>query len=245
MLSFLAIVKPAAQDVVIEPSAGAGDFTRELRARAMTVKSYDTAPDDPAVTKQDFLRLNVPLIAGRYHVVGNPPFSLVTEFIQRAATFASSIAFILPLSFAKSARQQTVPAHFHLSYAARVPLDAFYYGNTAYDVPCVWQVWQARPTDRPEPEQPPQPRGYCFVRDTEPCNVSIVRAGFYAGRVSCNIPKVRSSNNRFFIATDTADGVGRIQLAEPAMLAFDCQNTGPRSLTKGDVIRIINEYMDA
>ena len=75
--------------------------------------------------------------------------------------------------------------------------------------------------------------------------MTIVRAGHYAGRVSCSIPKVRrSTDNRYYIATETADGVRRIRLAEPAMLAFDCNNTGPRSLTKGDVIRMLNACMD-
>ncbi|MGL5716760.1 MAG: hypothetical protein ACRCX2_27340 [Paraclostridium sp.] len=57
---------------IIEPSAGAGAFLRELPPNAI---GYDILPEYEKVIKQDYLKLELPLLKNSL-VIGNPPFGV-------------------------------------------------------------------------------------------------------------------------------------------------------------------------
>ena len=84
---------------IIEPSAGAGAFTRLLPKHLTT--SYDIAPEDENVIKQDYLLLELPYKKGRL-IIGNPPYGkgnyLSVKFYKKAITQGDFVSFILPIS---------------------------------------------------------------------------------------------------------------------------------------------------
>ena len=81
---------------VIEPSAGNGSFSRQLKCVA-----YDIEPEHEDIIKQDFLKLNVEYKQGRL-IIGNPPFgsrmNLAQKFYKQSIRIGDYIAFILPIS---------------------------------------------------------------------------------------------------------------------------------------------------
>ena len=89
-------------DLVIEPSAGSGNFSYQLE-RCL---AYDIAPEGEGIIKKDYFTLtNEELPAyDKMLVVGNPPFgprsSLAKDFIKYSIDLgATTIAFILICSF--------------------------------------------------------------------------------------------------------------------------------------------------
>ncbi len=82
---------------VIEPSAGAGSFSKQID----NCIAYDIAPEADGIIEQDFLKLKLPYKKGRL-IIGNPPFgdrnNLARSFYKHACTMAEYIGFILPIS---------------------------------------------------------------------------------------------------------------------------------------------------
>jgi len=229
-------------DVIIEPSAGAGVFIPFLRAMTDHLFCYDTHPDHPDVQTMDFLTYT-PEQRRRIHVVGNPPFgrqsAMAIRFIRHAAGFAATIAFILPRSFRKPSMHARIPDTFHLVSEIMLPPDSFTIDDKPHHVPCVFQVWVR--TDGPRREVPPpeQPRGFRFVRKTEDPHIAIRRVGFYAGRISREAHD-KSEQSHYFV---------RFNPGHPIIDRFRCppgrdDTVGPRSLSKAEVIAAINEAID-
>ena len=81
---------------VIEPSAGAGSFSTQIKCRA-----YDIAPEYDGIVEQDYLTLLDPYRTGRL-VIGNPPYgrclSLAQKFYKKSVELGDYIAFVLPIS---------------------------------------------------------------------------------------------------------------------------------------------------
>ena len=97
---------------ILEPSAGTGVFL-ELLPEDKRI-GIDLEPKHPEITKQDFF-----LYKGTEDlVIGNPPFgrvsSLAIKFFNHAATFADTIAFIIPRTFRRVSVQNKLNLHFHL-----------------------------------------------------------------------------------------------------------------------------------
>jgi hypothetical protein len=82
---------------VIEPSAGNGNFSKQIP----NVDAYDIEPEDPSITKQDYLNLNIDYMPNRL-IIGNPPFgermALAQKFFKHSVLLGDYIAFILPIS---------------------------------------------------------------------------------------------------------------------------------------------------
>lgn len=97
-----------ADDLFIEPSAGAGAFCRHLPAERTI--ALDIAPEADGILTADFLQFVPPAHDGRRIVIGNPPFgrngALARAFLRHATAFADVIVFILPASFAKASMQR-------------------------------------------------------------------------------------------------------------------------------------------
>ena len=91
-------------DLIIEPSAGSGSFSKQLNCIA-----YDIEPEDETIIEQDWLKTEK-VETKTLLVVGNPPFgsrsSLAKAFIKHSQKIgAETIAFILPDTFSKISNQ--------------------------------------------------------------------------------------------------------------------------------------------
>ena len=91
-------------------------------------------------------------------MVGNPPFgknsSLALRFVNKAAEFAEIVAFILPCTFKKASVLRKLNPNLHLLGELKLEQNAFEFEGAAYDVPCVFQVWQRKSARRPVADSP-------------------------------------------------------------------------------------------
>ena len=126
----------------VEPSAGTGSFSDLLPAGRFAL---DVEPRGQGIEACDFFHW-IPPRAGRYAVVGNPPFGdngrLALSFLRYSALFADLVGFVLPMGFSG-----VVPrvSGLHLHHSEPVPDHAFVNaGGKTENVPCVFQVWMRK-----------------------------------------------------------------------------------------------------
>ena len=132
----------------IEPAAGRGDFFRllppEHRAAA------DLAPEYPGILARDFLLWTPRFSSARVVAVGNPPFGRrgrdAAAFVNRAAEFAETVAFILPALFAKHSAQKRIRPELRLVGDFPLDDDSFYTAAGDFSCRCRFQIWTRRPT---------------------------------------------------------------------------------------------------
>ena len=132
----------------IEPSAGEGCFYDCLPDNTI---GLDISPRAGNIRQADFLTWQ-PERAGKYIVIGNPPFghrgAIALAFIKRAFLFADMVAFILPMSFYSNGKgsnmKRTIALGATLLHNQPLPAEAFYWpdpGNIL-SVNTVFQVWK-------------------------------------------------------------------------------------------------------
>lgn len=123
----------------LEPSAGDGSFVRPLLNR--NIAAIDICPQADFIQQGDFLQSDAVATC----VIGNPPFgkrsALAIDFINKAATFADYIAFILPVQFRKFLTQRRLDNQLSLIYDELLPEDSFLFEGDDYSVRCCFQVW--------------------------------------------------------------------------------------------------------
>ena len=186
-------------DVVIEPSAGNGAFSSKLTNHI----SYDIAPEGKGIIKADFLQVDLNQFDQDLHFIGNPPFgrqsSIARKFIKHICSCdkTRSISFILPKSFKKLSLQKVFPLKYHLIKEADVTDNAFLLGKKKHNVPCVFQIWEKKETDRYVPEKL-EPIGYSFVKKNESPDYALRRVGVYAGTITIQIDN-KSEQSHYFI----------------------------------------------
>ena len=122
-------------DRIIEPSAGNGAFSSQIP----NCEAYDLMPEHKSIKKQDFLKFNTS--KGNILVIGNPPFGhandLSLKFINNAAKFARTIAFILPKSCQKETFINRLDKNVHLRRVVELPKNSFLIkGITPVDISC-------------------------------------------------------------------------------------------------------------
>jgi predicted RNA methylase len=155
----LQIVELEDYDLIIEPSAGDGAFSKHL-PKEKTV-AVDLEPKAKGIKEKDFLEFSdsismvLPLIAEdkRVLTIGNPPFgknsSLARRFFNLSAEYSDVIAFVLPRTFRKPSVINYLNRKFHLTYEEILPLDSFYTPEEeSYNVPTVFQIWKKESEDR-------------------------------------------------------------------------------------------------
>lgn len=81
---------------IIEPSAGAGAFLKQLPNTAI---GYDIAPEFDGIIQGDYLKQDIPYMKNSI-VIGNPPFGnghnfLYKKFIKKSLGHSDYVAFIL------------------------------------------------------------------------------------------------------------------------------------------------------
>ena len=192
-------------DLCIEPSAGNGSFIDTIKSLFSSYYFCDIKPEHPEVLEQDYLTIDPSefdtLGNARIHILGNPPFgrqsSLAIKFIKKACGFANTISFILPKSFKKDSMKKHFDKNFHLKLEVDLPDDSFIVNGNSHTVPCVFQIWEKRDYERPQPEVL-KPTGFKFVKKNENPDISFRRVGVYAGKF-CREIENKSPQSHYFI----------------------------------------------
>jgi len=130
-------------DLVIEPSAGNGSFLFKLPVAKRI--GIDIAPEHADILAHDFLTWRPTAVAGgKVLVIGNPPFgrvsSLAIKFFNHAASFASTIAFIIPRTFRRVSVQNKLCLDFHLVADIDIPMSPCAFAPPMA-AKCCFQIW--------------------------------------------------------------------------------------------------------
>jgi predicted RNA methylase len=236
----------------IEPSAGKGAFlVAAATAGLLGVTGLDIDPKAPDIQKEDFLgwRPATPSIRGPKSIVfGNPPFgrqgSAAKAFIKHSASFADAIAFILPRSFVKPSMSKAFPLPFHCLLSEELAPNSFEVNGEAYDVPCVFQVWERRGVDRPVPVAAKE-EGFSYVKAGESFHLAFRRVGGTAG--TCVAFETGATYNKqvyYFLRLEDVY-VPHVKKIVDAVSAhvFPSNTVGPRSLSKGEATEVLNQVL--
>jgi len=227
----------------VEPSAGNGSFLKALPSSIQRL-GIDLDPKMDCILKGDFLTWE-PSSEGKRVFFGNPPFgkqgSLAKSFIQHSAKYAELIAFILPKSFVKPSMSRAFPSKFHCIMEKELPKDSFEVNQVAYDVPCVFQIWQKMSEDRPVVVSVKE-SGFHYMKATEEFHLVIRRVGAKAGTCHLKSDKQFNSQTHYFLKLDN-QGKSQILLDEVNKHVFPSNTVGPRSLSKGEVNEVINKLL--
>jgi predicted RNA methylase len=235
-------------DLIIEPSAGNGSFIKIIKELTKNHKFYDLIPENKEIIKQDFLLLDVDKIIEPYkkiHIIGNPPFgrqsSLAIQFIKKCCEFADTISFILPKSFKKDSNKAKFDKFFHLIYEKDLPENSFSVNGDDCNVPCVFQIWKKKKTERIIPDKI-EPKNFKFVDKTEHHDISFRRVGVYAGKIDKETNDKSIQSHYFIKFTNNKSVNDNIKLLEK--INFDFNNTvGPKSINKQELIKEFNKYI--
>ena len=228
-------------DVVIEPSAGDGSFTKEIKHK--NIISLDIEPEAEGIKRQDWLKFDGDGISGKILVVGNPPFgnqgTLALKFIRKSTEInVDTIAFILPKSFKKDSIKNKIPLLYHLVEEIDLEDDSFTLEGNSYKVPCVFQIWVRSDKERTQKLLKKTTNLFNFVKKNEDADFAFRRVGFYAGKHFKEIQD-KSEQSHYFIKSniDTevlSNIIGGIK--------WDHNNTaGPRSIGKGELIEQVEK----
>ena len=236
----------------IEPSAGTGAFLRQLPPE-FTKIGLDIDPKCDDIVKQDYLTWQAPTVAKKGVIVfGNPPFgrqsSLAKAFIAKSCSFANIIAFILPKSFTKPSMYNAFHPCFHRVFNQELDKNAFIInGGAAYDVPCVFQIWEKRATERPKDEKV-APIGFEYIAaatsPTTPSTFALRRVGGLAGKCYTDTA-TRSAQSHYFIRlNDTVSPAHHAAIISKINKhTFPSNTVGPRSLSKSEVNVVLNQII--
>lgn len=237
------LIDPSKYDVVIEPSAGAGSFSKQIPG----VLAMDIDPEDPTITKRDWFSYTRPRHDGeRVLVIGNPPFgqqsTQAVRFINHAAQFADVIAFVLPLSFKKWSVRNRLDKHLHQILEESMPSNAFTLNGRDYHVPSVFQAWEWREELRSASPRRLVSDYFHFVSPAGSPDVRIARVGGRAGKASRDLAGAAASNYfiRLGITIDVDDFVAYVN-----SLTFPGREfgVGPRTLSKDELIQVFEDNL--
>ena len=230
----------SAEALWIEPSAGAGAFLGLCNSEVIPI---DLDPKADGIIRGDFLKWSAPEDSRSRVFFGNPPFgrqgSLAKKFIAHAcAQGARAIAFVLPRSFLKPSMYGCFPAEFHLVKQTELPKNSFEVNKKDYDVPCVFQIWEKRPNMKRAQEEKTTPLGFEYVQPAQPYDLAFRRVGALAG--TCYTPAE--------VSTPSPQSHHFLKFARPNpeiqkrinSHTFPSNTTGPRSLSKPEINKVIN-----
>ena len=150
-------------DIMLEPSAGRGAFYKLLSLDRR--EGIDVDPKFAGVQKGDFLHYQ-PKTDEKYLVIGNPPFgkvsSMAIKFFNKSATFADTIAFIVPRTFKRVSIQNKLNLYFTLLYSEDLPLHPCCF-EPKMTAKCCFQIWEKRGEKRPIVKLPTTHRDWNFL----------------------------------------------------------------------------------
>ena len=234
-------------DLCIEPSAGNGSFISGIKQICTKHVFYDLEPEGKEIIKQDYLLLDVTSFEryDKIHIIGNPPFgrqsSLATKFIKKSVKFCDTISFILPKSFKKDSMQKYFPPNFHLVCNQDLPNDSFLVDDESYNVPCVFQIWEKRNTNRILPKKL-KPNNFKFVKKPESPDISFRRVGINAGKIDRDT-KSKAEQSHYFIKFQSRLGKTKFEKLNSLMYDTKDNTVGPRSISKQELIKEFNKIL--
>jgi len=236
-------------DLCIEPSAGNGSFINAIKTLFNNHKFYDLEPENDEVIKKDYLEYDYNTIikepTSKVHIIGNPPFgrqsSLAIKFIKKSCEYCDSVSFILPKSFKKDSLKKHYPLNFHLICEYDLPKNAFIVDKKEYDVPCVFQIWIKKDTERVLCKKL-IPNNYKFVKKTDSHDISFRRVGVNAGDIDKETEK-KSIQSHYFIKFDIE--LTDVLFNKLIKIHYNCKNNtcGPRSISKQELMNEFNKII--
>jgi hypothetical protein len=240
--SILTAIPESQQYQWIEPSAGNGSFLKALPSTIQSI-GIDLDPKMDVIVKQDFLEWT-PTGETKRVFFGNPPFgkqgSLAKSFIHHSSQYAEIIAFILPRSFLKPSMTRTFPTKFHCILEKELPKNSFEVNSIAYDVPCVFQIWQKKETDRPKASLVKEV-GFQYVKTCDVWHIAFRRVGGKAGTCYMKGMGDYSVQSHYFLKLDSENIPNLQKIMEKVnQHTFPSNTVGPRSLSKGEVNEVLN-----
>ena len=225
----------------MEPSAGTGNWSSKIE----DCIAIDIAPEHPDIMKGNFLEddflFDEMKKENRILVIGNPPFgrggSNAIKFINKAAEFADTIAFILPRSFRKESRQRRVDKNFWLIKDIDLFEEpCFIFEDEDYFAPCVFQVWEKRIEERDTTIKKVEPVGFSYVK-REQANLVVRRVGGAAGTAYTAKIEERSIPPNYFLWVENSNEIAKLINNHD----FNIHDTvGPESLTKAELTIFLN-----
>ena len=228
-------------DVVVEPSAGTGSWSSKIE----DCIAIDIAPEHPNIMTGNFLEddflFDEMKKENKILVIGNPPFGRVgnkaIKFINKAAEFADTIAFILPRSFRKESLQRRIDKNFWLIKDVDLFEEScFIFNGEDYFAPCVFQVWERREEERNTKVEKVDPVGFSYVK-RDGANLVIRRVGGAAGTAYVDKIQERNIPANYFLWADNPQELAKLISNHK----FNIHDTvGPESLTKGELTIFIN-----
>ena len=242
---FKKYIKLNNNDLIIEPSAGNGSFIKGIKLLSNNFRFYDLEPHNDEIIKQDYLLFDyysIQEIFSKIHIVGNPPFgrqsSLAIKFIKKSCEFCNSISFILPKSFKKDSLKKTFPLNFHLIFEIDLPDKSFLVDGLEHDVPCIFQIWEKKTTNRAINEKL-NPINFIFVEKTENPDISFRRVGVNAGKIDEEINE-KSIQSHYFIKFTDGKPISE-NIKKLSKIRYNFNNTvGPKSISKQELIKEFN-----
>ena len=229
----------------VEPSAGNGAFLHHIPTSYEKI-GIDIEPKAKDIIKEDFLKWYPPKDRDII-IFGNPPFgrqsSFAKSFISKSCEFAKVIAFILPKSFTKPSMFNAFDLKFHLIHSKELDKDSFVINGSKYDVPCVFQIWEKKHTDRVV-EDKIEPNGFQYVKPTEKYDIVFRRVGGLAGKCYRNDGTCYSIQSHYFIKfDDKVIPVVDMIIDKINKHTFPSNTLGPRSLSKSEANIVINDII--
>ena len=227
-------------DLIIEPSAGSGQFMKHLHGTR--VIGVDIQPDSKEIIQKDFLDSNSEFFdikpSDTVACVGNPPFGknsrLAVDFFNHSAKFCDTIAFILPKTFRKTSIVNRLDPNFHLVKEVEIPADSFYTSyKDSYEVPAVWQVWERREEKRQKKKVILDHPDFSFIAEKHHAKFLIQRVGANAGKTHQDFSKSKSSH---YLITPHVPGVFETFTKINWEKTSKYNTAGNPSITKQDVI---------
>lgn len=231
-------------DLIVDPCCGDGAFYSNINHPNKI--GIDILPHMTGVMTADFLTWDYSKL--NFHqdkvlVLSNPPFgkqgSMAMNFIKRSSEFANTIAFILPLSFAKASFKNKIPEYFHLEYEEILPENSYLLDGNSYSVKCVFQIWKKKNILRPKIKSDVA-SGFSYTKDKELADIAVRRVGVYAGKAFRDLNK--SEQSHYFLIIDNKSKVDFI-IKHLEDINWNDLTVGPRSISKGELNNVINKLL--
>ena len=231
----------------IEPSAGNGAFLKIIPSTFDKI-GIDLDPKASDIQQGNFLDWT-PLSEKKRIFFGNPPFgrqgSLAKSFIKHASQYADIIAFILPRSFVKPSMSRAFPLKFHCIYSEELEKNAFEVNTQEYDVPCVFQIWEKKNTDRIL-ANPVKEDGFDYVKHGQPFHIAFKRVGGLAGKCYAAALSTEFNPQYHYYLSLKDKYIPYIKniIDKVNLHVFPSNTVGPRSLSKSEANEVLNQVLE-
>jgi predicted RNA methylase len=230
-------------ELVVDPCCGDGSFYNNINCNKIGI---DILPGIEGVIRHDFLiwDFNYNIDSKKVLTLSNPPFgkqgSLAMNFIKKSLEFSDTIAFILPLSFAKDSVKNKVPEYLHLEYEEILPEESFLLNNDNYSVKCVFQIWVRKDYKR-EKIKTVKEIGFSYTNNKDLADFSVRRVGVYAGKAFLDCDKSKQSH--YFIILNNKEKINSI-IENLNNNVWNDLTVGPRSISKSELNSYINSILN-